>query len=257
MSARYISHAKSTTTDIPVSTDWNRFGNGPASYIGVRTEGASPLRGNLDTPWPNKINGLREPQHAPAAHGHEITSRQRPWYPASRCRKRTGKPGWKLVLTDSARGRQVRRRGKCYVRTWVARRRCVGRNALSKKLVATVKRDGFEYPAGVWKGTGGNWRRRGRSRARNRGTFYSSRTKPIFKVSSGSTRTSSKGAVRGHGVPHSGMHSLTRTRSPARRSTRNPGGLSASSPKLVADGQKPSVDRGRVSWLRETGDKTN
>lgn len=128
-------------------------------------------------------------------------------------------------------------------------------NALSKKLIATVKRDGFEYQQEYMKGVP-------QTKVQKVGPFRGHGTSIYFEPDDSIFKTTRfdgdtiKARLEDMSYIHSGLkisfkdehggHSYEFT---------NPGGLPAFLQKLVVDGQKPAVTEVAFSALRENGSK--
>ena len=128
-------------------------------------------------------------------------------------------------------------------------------NALSKKLVATVKRDGYEYRQEYAKGTPvAKLETVGPFRGHGTGIYFEP-DDTIFKV----VRFDAdliKARLEDMAFLHSGLHVTYKNEITGETlELANPGGLPAFLTKLVADGQKPAVTEGAFSAVRENGDK--
>jgi DNA gyrase/topoisomerase IV subunit B len=128
-------------------------------------------------------------------------------------------------------------------------------NALSRKLVATVKRDGFEYRQNYVRGTPttklekvGPFRGHGTS-------IYFEPDDTIFKT----TRFDAdvlKSRLEDMSFIHSGLSITFKDEHGGHTyELANPGGLPAFLAKLVTDGQKPAVTEAAFSAVRENGSK--
>jgi DNA gyrase/topoisomerase IV subunit B len=128
-------------------------------------------------------------------------------------------------------------------------------NALSRKLVATVRRDGFEYRQEYAKGVPlaklekvGPFRGHGT-------TIYFEPDETIFKV----TRFDPdviKTRLEDMAFIHNGLHITYKNEiSGETFEYADTGGLPAFLTKLVADGEKPAVTEAAFTAVRETGDK--
>ena len=128
-------------------------------------------------------------------------------------------------------------------------------NALSKKLVATIKRDGFEYRQTYARGVPqtklervGPFRGHGTS-------IYFEPDEAIFKT----TRFDAdvlKSRLEDMSYIHSGLKIAFRDEHGGHtHEMANPGGLPAFLAKLVADGAKPAVTEAAFSAVREDGSK--
>ncbi len=128
-------------------------------------------------------------------------------------------------------------------------------NALSKKLVATIKRDGFEYQQSYAKGTPtskldkiGPFRGHGTS-------IYFEPDDTIFKTVKFDAEIL-KSRLEDVSFIHSKLHITFRNEvSGETFELANPGGLPAFLAKLVTEGQKPSVTEAVFSAVRENGSK--
>ncbi|HEY1190909.1 MAG TPA: DNA topoisomerase IV subunit B [Gemmata sp.] len=128
-------------------------------------------------------------------------------------------------------------------------------NALSKKLVATVRRDGFEYRQEYAKGEPltklervGPFRGHGTS-------IYFEPDDTIFKTVRFDPDTI-KARLEDTSFVHSGLRITYKNEITGETlELANPGGLPAFLTRLVTDGQKPPVTEAAFSAARETGDK--
>lgn len=128
-------------------------------------------------------------------------------------------------------------------------------NALSKKLIATVKRDGFEYRQEYAKGTPlakiekiGPFRGHGTS-------IYFEPDDTIFKTVRFDPDTL-KARLEDTSFLHSGLRITYKNEvSGETLELANPGGLPSFLSRLVTEGQKPAVTEASFSAVRETGDK--
>ena len=128
-------------------------------------------------------------------------------------------------------------------------------NALSRKLVATVKRDGFEYRQSYAKGVPqGKVEKVGPFRGHGTGIYFEP-DETIFKT----TRFDAdviKSRLEDMSFIHSGLTITFKDEHGGQTyELANPGGLPAFLAKLVTDGQKPSVTEAAFSALRENGSK--
>ena len=130
-------------------------------------------------------------------------------------------------------------------------------NALSKKLVATVKRDGFEYRQKYAKGVAAGEGREGRPvpRARHEHLLRAGRVdlqddalrrRTRSRPGSKTCRTSTAGCT----ITFKNEHRRAR-----RSNWRNPGGLPAFLAKLVATAQKPAVTEAAFTAARDNGEQ--
>lgn len=128
-------------------------------------------------------------------------------------------------------------------------------NALSKKLVATVKRDGFEYQQSFAKGTPlGKIEKIGPFRGHGTSIYFEP-DDTIFKHVKFDSDTL-KARFEDTAFIHSGLHITYKNEVTGETiELANPGGLSAYLTKLVSDAQKPGVTEAIFSANRETGDR--
>jgi DNA gyrase subunit B len=120
-------------------------------------------------------------------------------------------------------------------------------NALSKKLVATIRRDGFEYQQSYAKGTPlGKIEKLGPFRGHGTGIYFEP-DDSIFKVVKFDGDTL-KARLEDMSFIHSGLHITFKNEvSGETLELANPGGLPAFLAKLVTDAQKPSVTEAAFS----------
>ncbi|MBY0456475.1 MAG: type IIA DNA topoisomerase subunit B [Gemmataceae bacterium] len=128
-------------------------------------------------------------------------------------------------------------------------------NALSRKLVATVKRDGYEYRQEYAKGAPLSRLERV-GPARGHGTsIYFEPDETIFKTVRFDPDTI-KARLEDTSFVHSGLRITYRNEVTGETvELANPGGLPAFLTRLVADGQKPPVTEAAFAAVRENGDK--
>ena len=128
-------------------------------------------------------------------------------------------------------------------------------NALSRKLVATVKRDGFEYRQTYARGTPQTKIEKvGPFRGHGTGIYFEP-DDSIFKTTRFDADTL-KARLEDMSFLHRGLSITFRDEHGGHAyELANPGGLPAFLAKLVADGQKPAVTDGAFSAARETGSK--
>jgi DNA gyrase subunit B len=170
--------------------------------------------------------------------------------------KKHGKSGLELVLTVLHAGGKFGETESGYLHSGGLHG--VGAsvvNALSKKLVALVRRDGFEYRQEYAKGVPqGKIEKVGPFRGH--GTVITFEPDPsIFKTTKFDADTL-KARLEDMSFIHSGLHITFRDEHGGHvHELHNPGGLPAFLQKLVADGGKPSVTEAAFSAVRETGSK--
>ncbi|MFM8271159.1 MAG: type IIA DNA topoisomerase subunit B [Gemmata sp.] len=128
-------------------------------------------------------------------------------------------------------------------------------NALSKKLIATVRRDGFEYRQEYAKGSP-------RAKLEKVGPFRGHGTSVYFEPDDTIFKTvrfdpdTIKARLEDTSFVHSGLKITYKNEiSGETLELANPGGLPAFLARLVADGQKPPVTEAAFAAVRETGDK--
>src|SRR5262245_1637678 len=128
-------------------------------------------------------------------------------------------------------------------------------NALSKKLIATVKRDGFEYRQDYAKGIA-------KTKVEKVGPFRGHGTAIYFEPDETIFKTTRfdadvlKARLEDMAFVHSGLHITYKNEiSGETHEFSNAVGLPAFLTKLVTDGQKPSVTESAFAAVRETGDK--
>jgi DNA gyrase/topoisomerase IV subunit B len=128
-------------------------------------------------------------------------------------------------------------------------------NALSKKLVATVKRDGFEYQQKYAKGTPqGKLEKIGPFRGHGTSIYFEP-DETIFKTVKFDPDTI-KARLEDVSYIHSGLHITYKNEiSGETLELSNPGGLPAFLTKLVKDGEKPSVTEAAFTATRDNGSK--
>jgi DNA gyrase subunit B len=128
-------------------------------------------------------------------------------------------------------------------------------NALSKKLVATVKRDGFEYQQTYAKGVPqGKVEKIGPFRGHGTAIYFEP-DETIFKTTRFDADTL-KARLEDMSFIHSGLKITFKDEHGGQTyELANPGGLPAFLAKLVTDGQKPAVTETAFTAARDTGSK--
>ncbi|HSQ56738.1 MAG TPA: ATP-binding protein, partial [Gemmata sp.] len=128
-------------------------------------------------------------------------------------------------------------------------------NALSKKLVATVKRDGFEYQQKYVRGVPqGKVEKLGPFRGHGTAIYFEP-DESIFKTVKFDAETL-KTRLEDMAYIHSGLKITFKNEITGESAEfANPGGLPAFLAKLVADGQKPAVTEVAFTAARENGGK--
>lgn len=128
-------------------------------------------------------------------------------------------------------------------------------NALSKRLIATVRRDGFEYQQEYAKGVPqGKLEKLGPFRGHGTGIYFEP-DETIFKTIRFDVDVI-KARLEDMSYIHSGLHITFKNEQTGETlELANPGGLPAFLAKLVTDGEKPSVTEAAFSALRENGSK--
>jgi DNA gyrase/topoisomerase IV subunit B len=128
-------------------------------------------------------------------------------------------------------------------------------NALSKRLVAVIRRDGFEYQQEYAKGIPlGKIEKLGPFRGHGTSIYFEP-DETIFKT----VRFDGdviKARLEDMSYIHSGLHITFKNEQTGETlEMANPGGLPAFLAKLVTDGEKPAVTEAAFSALRENGSK--
>ena len=260
MSALSVAQAKYRTEDIKVLKGLEPVRLRPAMYIGaVDGKGLHHLAWEiLDNAVDEYINGFAD--HITLTlhkSGHAITVTDNGRGIPIEMSKEHKKTGLELVLTVlHAGGKFGGESDSGYVRTGGLHG--VGAsvvNALSKKLVATVKRDGFEYQQSYSKGEPlGKLEKIGPFRGHGTGIYFEP-DDSIFKTVRFDPDVI-KARLEDMSFVHSGLKITYKNEiSGETLELANPGGLPAFLTKLVTDGQKPSVTEAAFSAVRETGDK--
>jgi DNA gyrase/topoisomerase IV subunit B len=257
--AKSVSQSKYTTDDIKVLKGLEAVRKRPAMYIGdADKKGLHHLAWEiLDNAVDEYINGYAD--HITLAlhkSGHAVTVTDNGRGIPVEMSKEHKKTGVDLVFTELHAGGKFGETDSGYIHTGGLHG--VGAsvvNALSKKLIATVKRDGFEYRQEYAKGTPlaklekiGPFRGHGTS-------IYFEPDETIFKT----TRFDPdviRTRLEDMSFLHSGLHITYKNEITGETvEFSNPGGLPAFLAKLVADGQKPAITEAAFSALRENGDK--
>lgn len=259
MSALSIAQAKYRTEDIQVLEGLEPVRKRPAMYIGdADKKGLHHLAWEiLDNAVDEYINGFAD--HITLTlhkSGHAITITDNGRGIPVDMHPKHKKTGLELVLTVLHAGGKFGETESGYVRTGGLHG--VGAsvvNALSKKLVATVKRDGFEYRQEYAKGTPlAKIEKVGPFRGHGTGIYFEP-DDTIFKTVRFDPDVI-KARLEDMSFIHSGLKITYKNEiSGETLELHNPGGLPAFLTKLVADGQKPSVTEAAFSAIRETGDK--
>ncbi len=259
MSALSIAQAKYRTEDIKVLKGLEPVRLRPAMYIGaVDGKGLHHLAWEiLDNAVDEYINGFAD--HITLVlhkSGHAITVTDNGRGIPIEMSKEHKKTGLELVLTVLHAGGKFGESDSGYVRTGGLHG--VGAsvvNALSKKLIATVKRDGFEYQQSYSKGEPlGRLEKIGPFRGHGTGIYFEP-DDTIFKTVRFDPDVI-KARLEDMSFVHSGLKITYKNEiSGETLELYNPGGLPAFLARLVTDGQKPAVTEGAFSAVRETGDK--
>lgn len=259
MSALTVSQSKYRTEDIQVLEGLEPVRKRPAMYIGdPDRKGLHHLAWEiLDNAVDEYINGFAD--HIIVTlhkNGHAITITDNGRGIPVDVHPKYKKTGLELVLTVLHAGGKFGDEGSGYVRTGGLHG--VGAsvvNALSKRLIATVRRDGFEYRQEYAKGIP-QTKLEKVGPARGHGTsIYFEPDETIFKV----TRFDPdviKTRLEDMAFVHSGLRITYKNEiSGETIELANTGGLPAFLAKLVAEGQKPPVTEAAFSAVRENGDK--
>lgn len=259
MSALSVAQAKYRTEDIQVLEGLEPVRKRPAMYIGDADK-----KGLHHLAWEILDNAVDEYINGYADHitltlhksGHAITITDNGRGIPIDVHKKHKKTGLELVLTVLHAGGKFGESDSGYMHTGGLHG--VGAsvvNALSKKLVATVKRDGFEYRQEYAKGTPvAKLEKVGPFRGHGTGIYFEP-DDTIFKTVRFDPDII-KARVEDMSYIHSGLHLTYKNEiSGETLELHNPGGLPAFLTKLVADGQKPSVTEAAFSAVRENGDK--
>jgi DNA gyrase subunit B len=259
MSALSVAQAKYGTDDIKVLKGLEAVRKRPGMYIGD-----ADRRGLHHLAWEILDNAVDEYINGYADHivftlhksGHAVTVSDNGRGIPVEMSKEHKKTGLELVLTELHAGGKFGDTDSGYVHSGGLHG--VGAsvvNALSKKLIATVKRDGFEYRQEYAKGTPlaklekvGPFRGHGTS-------IYFEPDDTIFKVVKFDPDTL-RTRLEDTSYVHRGLRITYKNEITGETvEFQNPGGLPAFLTKLVADGQKPSVTEAAFNAARENGDR--
>src|SRR5215212_97487 len=259
MSALSVAQAKYRTEDIKVLEGLEPVRLRPAMYIGDPDK-----KGLHHLAWEILDNGVDEYINGYADHltltlhksGHAITITDNGRGIPVEMHPKHKKTGLELVLTELHAGGKFGDTDSGYINSGGLHG--VGAsvvNALSKKLIATVKRDGFEYRQEYAKGTPlAKLEKVGPFRGHGTGIYFEP-DDTIFKTVRFDPDVI-KARLEDMSFIHSGLHITYKNEiSGETLELHNPGGLPAFLAKLVTDGQKPSVTEAAFSAVRETGDK--
>src|SRR5262245_10240270 len=259
MSALSVAQAKYRTEDIQVLEGLEPVRKRPAMYIGgVDGKGLHHLAWEiLDNAVDEYINGYAD--HITLVlhkSGHAITVTDNGRGIPVDMHSKYKKTGLELVLTVLHAGGKFGESDTGYVRTGGLHG--VGAsvvNALAKKLIATVKRDGFEYQQEYAKGTPqGKLQKIGPFRGHGTSIYFEP-DDSVFKTVKFDADTL-KARLEDMSFIHSGLKITYKNEMTGETlELSNPGGLPAFLAKLVTDGQKPSVTEAAFSAVRENGDK--
>ncbi len=259
MSALTVAQAKYRTEDIQILEGLEPVRKRPGMYIGdPDKKGLHHLAWEiLDNAVDEYINGFAD--HITLTlhkSGHAITITDNGRGIPVDVHPKHKKTGLELVLTVLHAGGKFGDAGSGYVRTGGLNG--VGAsvvNALSKKLIATVKRDGFEYRQEYAKGIPlAKIEKIGPFRGHGTGIYFEP-DETIFKVTKFDPDMI-KTRLEDMAFVHSGLHITYKNEITGETlEFTNTGGVPAFLMKLVADGQKPSVTDAAFSAVRETGDK--
>jgi DNA gyrase/topoisomerase IV subunit B len=259
MSALTVSQSKYRTEDIQVLEGLEPVRKRPAMYIGdPDKKGLHHLAWEiLDNAVDEYINGFAD--HIIVTlhkNGHAITITDNGRGIPVDVHPKYKKTGLELVLTVLHAGGKFGDEGSGYVRTGGLHG--VGAsvvNALSKRLIATVRRDGFEYRQEYAKGIP-QTKLEKVGPARGHGTsIYFEPDETIFKVTHFDPDVI-KTRLEDMAFVHSGLRITYKNEITGETiELANTGGLPAFLAKLVAEGQKPPVTEAAFSAVRENGDK--
>ena len=260
MSALSIAQANYTTDKaIQVLEGLEPVRKRPAMYIGgVDGKGLHHLAWEiLDNAVDEYINGYAD--HITLTlhkSGHAVTVSDNGRGIPVDMHKKHKKTGLELVLTVLHAGGKFGDDGSGYIHTGGLHG--VGAsvvNALSKKLVATVKRDGYEYRQEYAKGVP-------QTKLEKVGPFRGHGTSIYFEPDDTIFKTTRfdpdviRTRLEDMSFIHNGLKITYKNEITGETvELHNPGGLPAFLTKLVADGQKPAVTETAFSAVRENGDK--
>jgi DNA gyrase/topoisomerase IV subunit B len=247
------------TEDIQVLEGLEPVRKRPAMYIGgVDAKGLHHLVWEiLDNAVDEYINGFADHIHVTLhKHGDAVTVVDNGRGIPVEIHPKYKKSGLELVLTVLHAGGKFGESDSGYLHSGGLHG--VGAsvvNALSKKLVATVKRDGFEYRQTYAKGIPQEKLQKvGPFRGHGTGIYFEPDVS-IFKTTKFDADTI-KARLEDMSFIHSGLKITFRDEhSDHTYEMANPGGLPAFLTKLVADGQKPSVTEAAFSAARDNGSK--
>ncbi len=259
MSALTVSQSKYRTEDIQVLEGLEPVRKRPAMYIGdPDKKGLHHLAWEiLDNAVDEYINGFAD--HIIVTlhkNGHAITITDNGRGIPVDVHPKYKKTGLELVLTVLHAGGKFGDEGSGYVRTGGLHG--VGAsvvNALSKRLIATVRRDGFEYRQEYAKGIP-QTKLEKVGPARGHGTsIYFEPDETIFKVTHFDPDVI-KTRLEDMAFVHRGLRITYKNEITGETiELANTGGLPAFLAKLVAEGQKPPVSEAAFSAVRENGDR--
>jgi DNA gyrase subunit B len=254
-----LSSARYRTEDIQVLEGLEPVRKRPAMYIGgIDAKGLHHLAWEiLDNAVDEYINGFADHIHVTLHKlGDSITIGDNGRGIPIEMHKKHKKSGLELVLTVLHAGGKFGETDSGYIHSGGLHG--VGAsvvNALSKKLIATVKRDGFEYRQEYKKGVP-------QSGVEKVGPFRGHGTTITFEPDDSIFKTTRFDAdtIRARLEDMSYIHSGLRIHFKDEHGGHayeffNPGGLPAFLHKLVADGQKPAVTEIAFGATRDSGSK--
>jgi len=254
-----LSTARYRTEDIQVLEGLEPVRKRPAMYIGgVDAKGLHHLAWEiLDNAVDEYINGFADHIHVTLhKNGDSITIGDNGRGIPVEMHKKHKKSGLELVFTVLHAGGKFGETDSGYIHSGGLHG--VGAsvvNALSKKLTATVKRDGYEYRQEYKKGVP-------QSGVEKVGPFRGHGTSITFEPDDSIFKTTRfdadtiKARLEDMSYIHSGLKiSFKDEHGGHSYEFENPGGLPAFLQKLVADGQKPAVTEVAFGAIRDTGSK--